>query len=152
MQEEPVRAVDLDDIESSPHSTLGCLRERRDDVLDVLLGKLLRNRKLRIVLHSAGRNDVVRPSAQLRARGLPEREPRCHGGRLPPRVRKLDSDLLVLGVCEGGERGKGGDLLVRPQPEVFWGDAALGSDGGRFHEGETGAAGDDAANYATSVS
>lgn len=59
-------------------------------------------------------------------------------------MRKLDADELVLRMREFGDLAERLDLRVLPDTGIFGCDTSFGNDGGRFNEGETRSALDDA--------
>ena len=59
-------------------------------------------------------------------------------------VSQLDSDLLILRVCEFDDFGEGFDLRVRPKYAAFW------RDGCSFHHGKSGPTYEDPTHCCTS--
>lgn len=74
-------------------------------------------------------------------------EPRCDCGCFAPGVRDLDTDFLALGVREVDDGFQGANVRVGPDTRVLGRYAAFWEDGCGFHYGETGPAGDDAADW-----
>jgi hypothetical protein len=54
-------------------------------------------------------------------------------------MRELYTDLRPLGMTKVDYPLQGGDVGIRPQPDVFRGDAAFGGDGGGLDADGTGA-------------
>ena len=141
-----MRAMDLDYVEPGPNRPLRRVRKALHDASDALLGEGLRHRVRLIVRQYARAVHLVRPAALVLERGRAHVDEGRERGRLAAGVRELDRDLLVLGVRELDDFGPRGGLLVRPDSGIFWGDAALGEDGARFDDGQTGSASEDSAD------
>ena len=54
---------------------------------------------------------------------------------LTPGMAELDHDVLTLRMCELGDLLQTLDLAVLPQTVIFWCDAAVHSNSGRFDSG-----------------
>lgn len=141
-----MRVMDFNDINPRFHRPL---RRRHEGHLKLL--NLLERHSFRIWEvpwrkgDSTRRQHIFRPPPDSLRRHSPSTQPRRHTTRLPPRMRKLNSDFLPLGVRELNRSLKRLDLGILPQPAVFRGDPALGDDGGGFDHCQPRAALQDAA-------
>lgn len=129
-------SVNLNHIDARLDRTNRSIHERLLDPLDALLRELLRLGEACRVGDRAWGDDVVGPAIEVFCGSRAEREPRRDGGGFAAGVGELDGDFLVLRVDEGDDLFEGGDVLVRPDAEVLWRDAAFGGNGGRLEEGQ----------------
>ena len=145
--EVPVCGVYLNNVETSLHCALRSVDEGCDDLFDPLLRQLFRDKPTIGIRNRARTNNLIRPPALLLKRGGARVDEWCEGRSFATGVSKLDGDFLVLGMCELNDLSPRGCLLVRPDTGIFWGDAALRDDGGRFDYSEAGTSSEDSTNF-----
>jgi hypothetical protein len=134
--------MDLYHIEPSFDRTLSRASPVLDNLLDPLLGQLLRLGVGAVEGNRRGPPDVVRPSFVIFVRkdsGCPGRE----SGGFTASMSKLDADLLVLGVSELGDLSKPCDVVVGPETDVPRRDASLRLNACSLDNGQSGSSSED---------
>ena len=136
-----VGGMNSNNIEASQQCTLSSSRKCSHNALDLCHTQSLRLAEDLGVGIVRGSTDVIPASLNGVYASVPE--PRSRSRSFPPGMRELNSDLLVLRVCEGCDLAPRLDVRVGPNADIFWSDSPFLRDSCSFYERETGATADD---------
>lgn len=134
MDEVPVRAVDLGDLETGRRGPCGGGAELPDDLPDLIHRQLGGHQMSLGERYGAGRDRL--PAVVLRA-DRTAAVPGLVGRRLAPRVGELDAARCALRGEEAVDPAERLDLGVVPDPEVERADPALRADSRRLGDDQT---------------